>query len=450
MSQPQPDAPNLPLSAGAVGESSLLALVADWMWATDATLRVIQARPLQGDPSRLSWLGTLVGRRPWESDVWLQPDGRTRRLWRPLWRREPFRGLELQWRTRGGEPAWTSISGVPRRGEDGGFLGYTGVAVDITARKRAEMAMHEARAELDATLRALPDLMFEIDADGVFRHVHAPRPDWLYVPADQIVGRHLRDLLPPAVADMTEAAMAQALREGQAHGYRYHLTFPNGERWFECSLARKTAPAGAAPRFIALVRDITELKAREAELQALAFHDPLTSLPNRRLLFDRIEQVLLRQQRDPGWAALLFVDLDDFKRVNDGHGHEVGDAVLVEVATRLRSLVRAIDPLGRLGGDEFVVLLTELGPEPGPAEALVRRIGQALLKKLSKPIVLKHADVAVSVSVGALLFRGVHPLPTLLAAADRLMYTSKGAGKGRLTLRYHDRRNDDPTSVGTD
>jgi len=196
MPRSQSDSLPAPPSAGAVDESSLLSLVADWVWATDASLRVIQAQPLQGDASRLSWLASLVGRRPWESDVWLQPDGRTRRRWRPLWRREPFRGLELQWRSPRGEPSWTSISGLPRRGEDGRFLGYTGVAVDITARKRAEMALHEARAELDATLRALPDLMFEIDAGGIFRHVHAPRPEWLYVPAEQIVGRHLRDLLP--------------------------------------------------------------------------------------------------------------------------------------------------------------------------------------------------------------------------------------------------------------
>jgi diguanylate cyclase (GGDEF)-like protein/PAS domain S-box-containing protein len=438
MSQPQPDAPDVSLPTGAGGESSLLALVADWVWATDASLRVIQAQPLQGDAGRLSWLASLVGRRPWESDVWLQPDGRTRRRWRPLWRREPFRGLELQWRSPRGEPSWTSISGVPRRGEDGRFLGYTGVAVDITARKRAEMALHEARAELDATLRALPDLMFEIDADGVFRHVHAPRPEWLYVPAERIVGRHLRDLLPPAVADTTEAAMAQALRDGQAHGYRYHLTFPNGQRWFECSMACKTAPAGAAPRFIALVRDITELKAREAELQALAFYDPLTSLPNRRLLFDRIEQVLLRQQRHPIWAALLFVDLDEFKGINDTFGHEAGDAVLVEVAARLRSMVRAVDPLGRLGGDEFVILLTDLGTRRDRATAAARRIGQSLLSRLSQPVLFGERPVAVSVSLGGLLFRGAHALSELMAAADRLMYASKRDGGSRLTLRSLD------------
>jgi len=335
---------------------------------------------------------------------------------------------------------------VPRRGEDGRFLGYTGVAVDITARKRAEMALHEARAELDATLRALPDLMFEIDADGIFRHVHAPRPEWLYVPADQIVGRHLRDLLPPAVADLTEAAMAEAARAGQVNGYRYAMTLPGGKRWFECSMACKTARAGAALRFIALVRDITELKAREAELQALAFHDPLTALPNRRLLFDRIEQVLLRQQRDPVWVALLFVDLDDFKSINDTWGHEAGDAVLVELSARLRAMVRAVDPVGRLGGDEFVVLLTDLGARRDRAMAAARRMGRTLLSRLSQPVPIADRTVSVSVSVGGLLFRGGHALPDLLAAADRLMYTSKQDGKGRLTLRPIDTRVDEAPS----
>ncbi|WP_334155008.1 GGDEF domain-containing protein [Tepidimonas sp.] len=229
-----------------------------------------------------------------------------------------------------------------------------------------------------------------------------------------------------------------AERQGQAHGLRYALDLADGRRWFELSAARKDAAADRTPRFVALVRDITELKRREAELSELAFYDALTGLPNRRLLLDRIEQVLLRQAREPTWCALLFIDLDDFKAVNDRHGHGTGDQVLAVVAQRLRACVRETDPLGRLAGDEFVALLLDLSPDAATARRVAQRVARTLVRTLRAPL-HEVPGIMPSASVGVLMFRGQHPLPALLAAADTLMYRAKGAGKGRLSLHWFGR-----------
>ncbi|MCS6810265.1 MAG: GGDEF domain-containing protein, partial [Tepidimonas sp.] len=180
------------------------------------------------------------------------------------------------------------------------------------------------------------------------------------------------------------------------------------------------------------------LRQSRAQLSELAFHDALTGLPNRRLLMDRLEQVLLRQARAPSWCALLFVDLDDFKGINDRHGHALGDEVLLAVAQRLRSSVRDSDPLGRLAGDEFVALLPDLGLEADAAQRIAQRLAHELLAKLQAPLP-DHPAVTISASVGVLMFRGPHELHTLLDQADSLMYRAKADGKGRLTLRWFGR-----------
>ncbi|WP_153004526.1 PAS domain-containing protein, partial [Tepidimonas taiwanensis] len=185
-------------SADAAGEKALWAQVADWQWAMDAAFRIVQVQPLASG-RHLPPLPELIGHRPWECPALALDERRRRRSERLLWQRRPFRGVELAWRTDGGRMRWCSISGVPRLGSDGQFTGYVGVAVDISGRKRLEQSLRQLRAELDATLRALPDLMFEIDGNGVFHAVHAPQPELLAVPVERIVGSRDVDLLPPQV-----------------------------------------------------------------------------------------------------------------------------------------------------------------------------------------------------------------------------------------------------------
>lgn len=399
-----------------VPAEALLALAADWIWTMDAQFRLVRMSRVDGQPLTPG-LEQALGMAPWDCPVFEPGHGQWQRHRRVLWSHRPFAGLELGWRRPGHPLRWFAISGMPRFDDHSRFAGYVGVAVDITARKRTEQTLRNVRADLTATLRALPDLMFEVDRRGTFHHVHGPRPELLLAPQADIVGRNQRDLLPPAALQVAERALAQAECEGHAHGWRYALDLPDGRHWFELSAARKDTPADRMPRFVVLVRDITELKQREAELSELAFYDALTGLPNRRLLLDRIEQTLLRQAREPSWCALLFIDLDDFKRVNDHYGHGVGDQVLTVVAQRLRSGVRETDPLGRLAGDEFVALLPDLGENTAAARRVAQRVARTLVRTVGTPLHDRPA-ITPSASIGVLMFRGHHAAADASAAAQ--------------------------------
>jgi diguanylate cyclase (GGDEF)-like protein len=176
-------------------------------------------------------------------------------------------------------------------------------------------------------------------------------------------------------------------------------------------------------------RDVTERVAQQAHLEHLAFHDALTGLPNRALFADRVAHALRKRSVDVAPPAVLFVDLDGFKAVNDSAGHAIGDALLVQAARRLQSSVRAGDTVARLGGDEFAALLEE---EPGATSAQARNIAQRILAALTQPYRIGSTEAVVSASIGvAVAFPGIMP-DELLHQADRAMYEAKAAGKGRI------------------
>ena len=172
--------------------------------------------------------------------------------------------------------------------------------------------------------------------------------------------------------------------------------------------------------------DVTALRRANAEIESLAFYDPLTGLPNRRLLLDRLGQASVLAQRSGQLGALLFLDLDHFKALNDTLGHEVGDELLQQVAQRLRTCVRVADTVARLGGDEFVVMLNELSSSTEEAAQLAQRIGEKILHGLSQPYVLKGHAHQSGCSIGATLFGGSLQTATeLLKQADIAMYQVK-------------------------
>ena len=193
---------------------------------------------------------------------------------------------------------------------------------------------------------------------------------------------------------------------------------------------------------VANIRDVTERKAFELQLMTQAFYDSLTALPNRALLLDRIEQAIARASRRGGTLGLLFIDLDNFKRVNDSLGHQSGDALLVAAAKRLTACVRPSDTVARLGGDEFVILLDQLTSE-ATAEAIL--LAQKILKQFEHPFSLGGKDYFVSVSVGIALADGAEKMPdgdTLLRDADVAMYRAKSGGKARYVVFDADMRTD--------
>ena len=173
-------------------------------------------------------------------------------------------------------------------------------------------------------------------------------------------------------------------------------------------------------------QDVTDMRRASAEIETLAFYDPLTGLPNRRLLVDRLSQSITRSQRSGELGALLFLDLDQFKTLNDTMGHEMGDALLLQVAQRLREGVRSADTVARLGGDEFVIMLTDLSSERIDAAERARRVAEKLLVSLEQPYQLGSHQHQGTGSLGATLF-GTEPVSAaeLLRQADIAMYQVK-------------------------
>ncbi|MEI7431097.1 MAG: EAL domain-containing protein [Betaproteobacteria bacterium] len=194
---------------------------------------------------------------------------------------------------------------------------------------------------------------------------------------------------------------------------------------------------GGEHRLQAIIRDITERKLAEEKISHLAFFDQLTDLPNRTLLQDRLKQVMANSQRSRRYGALLLLDLDHFKTLNDTLGHDMGDLLLKQVAVRLSESIREEDTVARLGGDEFVVMLVSLSASQSEAASLVEIIGGKLIARLNQAYDLKGVAYDTTPSVGACVFLGQQSeADTLLKQADLAMYKAKEAGRN--TLRFFD------------
>jgi diguanylate cyclase (GGDEF)-like protein len=222
----------------------------------------------------------------------------------------------------------------------------------------------------------------------------------------------------------------------QKFTYEYPCHSPATERWFAMSVT----PLDTDHRSVVVTHvEVTERKQAEDKIQLLAFYDNLTGLPNRRLLHDRLHRALATSARSGRKGALLFIDLDNFKLLNDVYGHNVGDAMLVQVAQRLYGCVREGDTVARLGGDEFVVLLETLSEKPEEAAATAKIIGEKILAILHRPYQLADQTHLASASIGVTMFLGHRDsIDELLKRADIAMYQAKTAG--RHTIRFFDQQ----------
>jgi diguanylate cyclase (GGDEF)-like protein/PAS domain S-box-containing protein len=306
---------------------------------------------------------------------------------------------------------------------------------------QAMLDLRAADARNAAVLSAIPDLLFEVDIDGLYLDFRAPRGELLAAPRQTLVGRTMAEVLPPTAAQTCMSALRSALENGFSNGAQFELPLAKGSTWFEMSVSRKGVGAGEKPRFIVLSRDITERKMAEAHIARLAYFDSLTGLPNRRSFLDRVDREIERAARCQERLAILFMDLDGFKSVNDTLGHAAGDLILKCSADRLRESLRPTDllsrqmdlgddqesdfKLARLGGDEFTALLLNV-QHPQDALAVAQRIGQ----QMRKPFAVEGRDVTLSTSIGIAFFPDDgQDAATLLKHADTAMYHAKGIGR---------------------
>jgi diguanylate cyclase (GGDEF)-like protein/PAS domain S-box-containing protein len=192
---------------------------------------------------------------------------------------------------------------------------------------------------------------------------------------------------------------------------------------------------GQITNFVAAISDIREFKEAQESILQLAFHDPLTQLPNRRLLQDRLRQAIVNSTRTHCYGAVIFIDLDHFKTLNDTLGHNFGDMLLVEVANRLQDCVREGDTVTRLGGDEFVVMLQGLNNDAKQAAIEAKNVSKKIRANINQPYFLQDIEYSISSSIGITLFSGnVYSVEDLLAQADIAMYKAKGSGRNTMCV----------------
>ena len=248
--------------------------------------------------------------------------------------------------------------------------------------------------------------------------------------------RAYRQLIHPDDKPQVSAAIAEAISKQCAYNIEYRIKASDGfTRWVNERGRVTPDPSGQARWLDGLIFDISERKAAEILIRDLAFNDSLTGLPNRRLLLDRLDHELAVSERTGRHGALLFIDLDNFKMINDTLGHAAGDQVLVEVSRRLVASVRESDTVARLGGDEFVAILEDLGSTPDEAAAEAAELGSKILIVLSQPYRLGEALHNCTPSIGITTFCGHQASASqLLRQADRAMYKAKSAGRHQFQL----------------
>ncbi|MEW6694224.1 MAG: EAL domain-containing protein [Pseudomonadota bacterium] len=252
--------------------------------------------------------------------------------------------------------------------------------------------------------------------------------------ADEAVGRTPGQLLHSGRHDREfyRAMWDQLLRDGRWEGDIWNRR-KDGKLYAEwLAISAVTDAVGKVRHYVAIFTDMTWRKEAEAQIESLAFFDPLTGLANRRLMLDRLQQALRLARRDARWGAVLFIDLDHFKAINDTHGHDAGDAVLRTVGERLRATLREQDTPGRLGGDEFLVLLPATQARRDDAALAARTVADKIADALRQPMTYKTQSMALTPSIGIALY-GDDSSPAdateLLKAADLAMYSVKQAGR---------------------
>ncbi|WP_343736557.1 EAL domain-containing protein [Acidovorax sp.] len=343
--------------------------------------------------------------------------------------------LEKRYIHKDGHEVWGDLT-VSSMWASGSAPGYhIAVVQDITARKRMEENLRANEQRLRSILERLPMGLCLVQDDGLISFRNAR-----YV---QICG-YTQEEVPDtntwwqrAYPDATEReAIRQRLLDTSHQGI-----IPLAEYTIRCADG-KYKPVEISGIFVEggrliTMQDLSERKAAEEEINQLAYYDPLTRLPNRRLLMDRLQQALATSARHHRSGALLMLDLDNFKTVNETRGHDRGDALLLQVAHRLRSCVHEDDTVARQGGDEFVVVLEDLGDSPEEAAARAEDVGQRILGVLREPYQIDGDAHHSSLSMGVTIYSGTREtVDELLKRADLALYQAKNAGRD--TLRFYD------------
>ena len=330
-----------------------------------------------------------------------------------------------------GREAHFSVTYVPDFDADRSVKGVYAFTQDITQRKTAELLRIESEKRLVTITDNLPAMICYVDESRCFRFANRAFEKWFARPLDQIIGHAFDRMMEPGLAAQYDYYF---LRGMQGETVEYELQVPatgTGPRWLRCSFIPDIDETTGRTRGVyGMIHNVTKAKEAEQRLTRLAQFDTLTGLANRHQFNETFARVLAENDRDAIPLALMFLDIDHFKQVNDRHGHGSGDLLLKEFAHRLADCVRPTDAVARLAGDEFVVLLEGMHSDDEP-----QFIARKIIAAVEKPFMLDEQFVRVTASIGIAMRAYVgEPSSALMKRADEALYEAKRAGRNTFRL----------------
>lgn len=346
--------------------------------------------------------------------------------------RKPVRDVLVREDRADGAPAWYSVNLTPVVHNDA--LWYVVLtASDVTERQREALALRVRGEQLRTVLEHAPIGACILDERGVFEMVNAEFCGLFGCESGSTVGQHLDDVLPPSVRLAFEERLRRPLAPHRTLPDTVEIADTEGSQRLQIASVAFTG-ADDQTRLAIFLRDVTAQNTTEERLTRLALYDGLTGLPNRLLFSERLTQAINAARLSWRMAAVLFMDFDGFKRVNDTWGHDAGDTVLRILAQRLRACVRENDNVARRGGDEFLVLMPTLAV-PEDAAVLARKILQACCEAMT--VKGRRVQLGVSIGIAIYPFDG-QDAEAMIVSADRAMYSAKRRGKGTYVFAQRD------------
>ncbi len=403
---------------------SLTEMSSDFFWESDAEHRLTRgAADKQAGTYSKFRRGAQFGERIWEIP-YLSPDEAGWLAHRAvLDAHQPFRNFEFSRLGTDDAERSISISGDPVMSASGEFKGYRGVGTDITERKRSDRALRDNADKLRLFAEYVPAMTAYWDENQRCGFASKAFAEYYGLAVENIVGKHVREVLGDEGHRKIEGHLVQVL-QGHPVSYERIVTAPSGEsRHIEAKFLPHVGEQGKVLGWFAVTTDITEHKLAEERIQRVAHHDSLTGLPNRLLFDDRLNQAISLAKRNARQFALLYLDLDKFKPVNDTLGHTAGDELLKAVASRIRHQVRESDTVARVGGDEFIVILPDIGGRE-EAETVARKIVAVLATPFQLGGHKQSVDIGTSIGI-AVYPTDARDADALVKAADAAMYSAK-------------------------